>query len=128
MEFPNKKLLGHCTACGEEVIDLSKKDKRASAKFLLNYREHTIMLSNDTLMRVSVCVKCKAQLTSGDATGTAKKIVENHIKYWKNHIKEAPVGYAKYKCIHPNMDFASFIRLKEKKIREQKLLNLISNK
>ena len=74
-------LVGVCTACGTEIMDLTIKKKKQ--RRLENYREHIVELSNNTLMRVAICEKCKVKLVSGkDVQATADLILENHKFYW----------------------------------------------
>lgn len=115
-----ERMIGFCSACGAEVIDL-KKDKRA--RFLPNYRDHLVELDNNSMMRVAVCEKCKIELASGKSKKTADKILENHKTYWNNH--KAPQGFEKFKIVDSNTSKSKFFRKREKRQQEEELNKLI---
>jgi hypothetical protein len=126
--FPKDEMLGFCSSCGTKIIQLGKKPK-----FLENYKEHFISLSNQTLMRIGVCDVCKVQLVAGDAKGIAKKILDNHKEYWSNHkvktekkhIGDRPKFYNRLTIENPNTSPKDFFRKLEKDARERKELNTI---
>ena len=50
---------------------------------MTNYRDCTVELSDDTLMRIGVCQNCKALLDDeATAQATADHIMEKHIDFW----------------------------------------------
>jgi hypothetical protein len=126
-DFPKNQMLGYCSACGVKVIEVKKDGKKASAKFMTNFKEQIIELSNKTIMRVGVCDKCKEKMVSGkDPLEVAQKIIDNHIEYWKNHKREAPRGYEDLKATHPNTDLRQFLRRREKAMQEKELNKLVN--
>ena len=73
-------MVGYCSSCGAQIIDLTKQGKD---RFLPNFTQHTIELSNGTLMAVGVCSDCKVKLVGGkNVQATADTIVGNHKIYW----------------------------------------------
>lgn len=79
--------IGLCTACDTPILDLSKKGK---ARFLPNYREHEMELSNESLIRVVVCDECKDVLVSDtpEAMAMATGIIERHKVWWSENLSE----------------------------------------
>lgn len=100
-------MIGWCSSCGVQVMDLTKKGAK---RFLPNYREHYVELSDRTLMRVGVCEDCRSSLTSGpNVAKTADKILKNHKTYWKfNGRRES--AYKDLKIEDPNTDELKFRR------------------
>lgn len=123
--FPKDEMLGFCSSCGVKIISLGR-----TPKFLKNYKEHYISLSNGTLIKVGVCDICRVELVSGDSKKMAKKILENHKEYWRNRMKKTkrniPKFFEKLDVNHPNTNPRDFIRLLEKKRREKKELKAMS--
>lgn len=78
---------GKCTNCDRQVLDLTKK---GSKRFLPNYCEQEMELSNGTLMRVAVCSDCKATLVneSEEATTIANNILDRHKVWWSNNLRD----------------------------------------
>jgi len=75
-----KTTSGYCCVCGDEVVEKVKEKVRLKE----NYRQHIIKLSNWTLMRIGVCDKCHAKLTSGNKVQeTADTALANHKTYWE---------------------------------------------
>jgi hypothetical protein len=77
--------IGFCTNCDTQIFDPSQK---GHVRFLPEYNEHVIELSNESLMRVGVCSKCKDTLVRGnqDAEDMASNILERHKLWWGNHL------------------------------------------
>lgn len=85
-----KTMTGYCSCCGTRIID-------DNGKPLENYCDHTIevcfdeSLENNRLLKVGVCVACKARLVAGNKKEqTATKILANHKIYWKANKEFAP--------------------------------------
>ena len=112
LEEKMKTMVGYCSCCGIEIMDLSVKGK---AKLLPNFCENELELSNGTIMPVGVCSSCKAKLVSGKATQkTADAILANHKTYWfGKKEKERPQNFENLTVVDPNTDF---IKWKQKKI------------
>lgn len=126
--FPKDEMLGFCSSCGVKIISLGR-----TPKFLENFKEHYISLSNGTLMKVGVCDVCRVELVSGDAKKMAEKILENHKEYWKNRTKQVkfatrdiPKFFLKLEVKNPNTNPVDFIRKKEKDKREKQELKAMS--
>ena len=77
--------MGCCTNCDVQIMDMTK---RGQERFLPNYREHTIELSNLSLMRVAVCLDCKDTLTHETAQSKkiADTILDRHKVWWTNNL------------------------------------------
>lgn len=109
-------MLGKCSACGLKIIDITVNRTKASLRKLPNYHEHTIELSNGTIMNVAVCDTCKIELVSGKAKKKADEILDKHIQFWdarKKH-KDTPRGYQTLKISNPNTDLATFLKKQER--------------
>lgn len=130
--FPKDEMLGFCSSCGVKIISLGR-----TPKFLENYKEHYISLSNGTLMKIGVCDMCRVELVSGDSMKMAKKILKNHKEYWRNRTKKVkftngrilrdiPRFFEKLEVGHPNTNPRDFVRLLEKKRREKQELKAMS--
>lgn len=105
-----KTMTGYCSCCGTRIIS---DDGRP----LENYCDHTIEVSvdenieNNRLLKVGICVACKALLVAGDKKeATAKKILANHKVYWKANKRFAPEGTLTMR--NPNGSESSLIRRK----------------
>ena len=99
-------MIGWCSSCGVQVMDLTKKGAK---RFLPNYKEHYVELSDHTLMRIGICEDCRANLTSGpDVLKTAAKILKNHKTYWK--FVGLGKKYQDLKVEDPNTDEGKFRR------------------
>lgn len=108
-------MLGFCSNpdCNTQVMDLAKKGE---GRFLTNYRDHWIELSNGTIMRVGVCVNCKAKLVSGsNVRKTAEKILQKHKAYWTTD-PYAPKDFQSMEIVSPNTSEKGFM---EKRMREE---------
>lgn len=106
-----KTMTGYCSACGAQIIDLSGVRPR----LLPNYREHIIELSNETMMRVGVCVTCKGKLVSGSKVKTtANAILANHRIYWGVQ-KRRPKNFDKLTVSDPNTDEKKFNRARKER-------------
>jgi hypothetical protein len=128
--FPEKQMLGFCSACGEQVIEIKRIGRKVKAKFLPNYYEHYIELSNKTLMRIALCDKCKEYMVSGkNPKEKAQSIVNNHITYWNNNSKkkDKPKNFKNLTATNPNLSVRDFIRSREKEKQEQDMSNIITN-
>lgn len=113
-----KTMVGYCSSCGVEIIDLEAK------KFLPNYANHIIELSNGTLMQVGVCVDCKLKLVSGNKVQkTADDILKNHKIYWKDS-KDKPKDNETLTVVDPNSDSYKFHQKKILKEHEEHLKKL----
>ena len=121
-------MLGYCSACGAKIIEITIEKGKKKARFLDNYKEHIIELSNNTIMRVAVCDKCKVELVAGKSKKTANKIVENHIAYWDNKPLNSPMDYQKIICINSNTTEMDFLRKKEKQAQEIEIAKKLSIK
>lgn len=103
-----KTMVGYCTSCGVQVMDLSPaaRGKRA----LPNYCEHTIEMSDGSLLRVAVCDQCKPLLVSGDKVQeTADRILKHHKIFWQGNKKDQfgdgrPDRFDKLTVSDPNSD------------------------
>jgi len=115
-------MLGKCSACGTQVIEIKKENGKVKAKYLSNYKEHIIELSNHSIMRVAVCDKCKVELVAGKSKEIAVKIVDNHIDFWGKNKKTAPKEFASLTCVNSNTTLQDFTR-KIEKIKQEAELN-----
>ncbi len=105
-------MIGICSNCDTQVMDLNR---RGQDRFLLNYRDHIVELSNNTLMRVGVCVNCKKLLEDEKtAQETSDNILRKHKEYW-NSDEYAPIGFEDFTIIDPNTN--------EEKFAEKRKLN-----
>lgn len=131
--FPKDEMLGFCSACGERIITLGKKPR-----FLDNYREHFIELSNKTIMKVGVCADCRVSLVAGDAKGKADLILANHKEYWANRTKKTkkttgrttkmiPRFFEDLTVENPNTTPRDFRRALEKRLRGMENKQFMSN-
>ena len=107
-----KTMVGYCSCCGIEIMDLSVKGR---ARLLPNFCENELELSDGTIMPVGVCTGCKAKLVSGsEVQKTADVILANHKIYWSGkEKKERPQDFENFTVIDPNSDFNKW---KQKKI------------
>lgn len=81
-----KQMVGYCTNCGTEVMDITRS--RGKRK-LDNYREHTMEISDGSLLNVAVCDTCKSLLVSGNKVEeTSNRILKHHKIYWQENRKD----------------------------------------
>ena len=93
---------------------------RGQKRLLGNYRDHIVELSNGTLMRVGVCVNCKALLVAGSKVeDTADNILKNHKEYWNND-PYAPKGYKSLIITDSNSTEEKFMQKRAGRILEEK--------
>lgn len=90
--FMEEIKIGACTSCDKQIFDASKPK---GSRFTEEYREHTLGLSNETLMRVGVCASCKEILDSDNtkAQELANQILERHKIWWRNNLPETKQPY-----------------------------------
>ena len=113
-----KTMIGYCSSCGDQVLDLSGP----RPVMLPNFREHTIMLSDWSMMRVGVCDVCKEKLISGQNIGkTADKILKNHKTYWRGK-QSGPIGFEDMTVADPDTDTTKYRRDRAMKIHKDKKL------
>jgi len=119
LEEKMKTVVGYCTSCGVEIIDLSLK----KPKLLKNYAEHEIELSNETIMPVGVCADCKLKLISGnEVQKIADKILSNHKTYWSGkNGKERPKDWDKLTVTDPNTSYEKWYKKKILKNHSDKI-------
>lgn len=78
-----KRMVGYCTNCGTEIMDITRPRGK---KALPNYAEHTMELSDGSMLKVAVCTTCKPLLVSGSKVEeTANRILKHHKIYWEQH-------------------------------------------
>lgn len=78
-----KQMVGYCTNCGTEIMDITRPRGK---KALPNYTEHTMELSDGSMLKVAVCTTCKPLLVSGSKVQeTADRILRHHKIYWQQH-------------------------------------------
>lgn len=78
-----KQMVGYCTNCGTEIMDITRPRGK---KALPNYAEHTMELSDGSMLKVAVCTTCKPLLVSGSKVEeTANRILRHHKIYWEQH-------------------------------------------
>ena len=75
--------IGYCCHCDKPIINLKEKDPKK--RKLPAYREKTLKLSDNSLMRIAICSDCE-KIWSGEA---AEKVMLRHHKTWKREIKES---------------------------------------
>ena len=93
---------------------------RGQKRLLTNYRDHIVELSNGTLMRVGVCVNCKALLVAGlKVKETADNILKNHKAYWDGD-RYAPKGYKSPIIIDPNSTENKYMQKRADGILDEK--------
>lgn len=110
-------MLGKCSNCKTQIMDL---ELRGQKRLLTNYRDHIVELSNGTLMRVGVCVNCKALLVAGlKVKETADNILKNHKAYWEGD-QYAPKGYKSLIIIDPNSTEAKFMQKRADRTLDEK--------
>lgn len=96
-------------------------DKKGQARFLDNYRDHYFETSLG-LMRIGVCVNCKADLVTGKNTDkVAKGIMDKHVNYWKRG-KNAPQGFEKIILLDTNSSEEKVLRRRNKAELEQMIM------
>jgi hypothetical protein len=98
-------------------MDLTRKGQE---RFLVNYRDHVLEISNGTLMRVGVCQNCKELLVAGKKVKkTAEDILENCKAFWRGSDEYAPHGFEMFEVIDPNTDEDKFaLKRKNKNLEE----------
>jgi len=110
-------MLGKCSNCKTQIMDL---ELRGQKRLLTNYRDHIVELSNGTLMRVGVCVNCKALLVAGlKVKETADNILKNHKAYWDGD-RYAPKGYKSLIIIDPNSTENKYMQKRADGILDEK--------
>lgn len=74
-----KTMVGFCSSCGDDIlVSVNGKLKKKN-----NFEEHTIMLSDWSLMRVAVCTDCKKLLKKqARKQEIADTILTNHETFW----------------------------------------------
>lgn len=78
-----KQMVGYCTNCGTQIIDITRPRGK---KALPNYAEHTMELSDGSMLKVAICTTCKPLLISGSKVKeTADRILRHHKIYWQQH-------------------------------------------
>lgn len=111
-----KTMVGYCTNCGIEVMDITRARGK---KKLDNYREHTLEMSDGSLLTVAVCDECKSLLVSGKKVEeTADRILKHHKIYWQENERDdhgdgRPNRFDKLTVSDPNSDI---IKNRTKKI------------
>jgi hypothetical protein len=91
--------VGCCSYCDVKIFDVKKRTQekvvRMAKRKLPEYREHTFELSNESLMRVGVCQKCKDVLVEGssDAEVIAEAILNRHKEWWKKNEKKEHIPF-----------------------------------
>lgn len=102
-----KTMSGFCCVCGDEIVVKVKGRNKLGE----NFRHHIIKLSNNTLMRIGVCDKCHAKLTSGNKVQeTSDTALANHKTYWANNPKWSPNDYQNLTVTDPNSNLSKFKR------------------
>ena len=102
-------MLGKCSNCKTQIMDLELRGRK---RLLDNYRDHIVELSNGTLMRVGVCVNCKALLVAGlKVKDTADNILKNHKDYWEKD-SHAPDGFKSLIITDSNTSEDKFMKKK----------------
>ncbi len=103
-------------------MDLTQKGAK---RFMTNYRDHEIEVGDAdgrplSIMRVAVCVNCKALLTSGKKVqDTADAILKKHKDYWREHPEEFSEStgqvfdFETFTVTDPNTDLAKHKKKKE---------------
>jgi len=108
-------MIGKCSNCDTQVMDLNR---RGQDRFLSNYRDHIVELSNNTLMRVGVCQNCKALLEDEKtAQEVADNILKKHKDYWNND-EYAPIGFEDFTIIDQNTNEDKFAKKRELNTKE----------
>lgn len=83
--------------------------QRGSKRIMTNYRDHWLELSSG-LMRVAVCVNCKAKLmSSAEGKQIAEQILEKHKDFWRSDIN-APKGFEEFQIIDHNSSEEKYLR------------------
>lgn len=111
-----EKMVGYCSSCGADIFTSTSGKRRP----LPTYREHTIGLTDGTLMKVGVCSECKLSLVSGaNVLKTAKKIIANHKIYWRKS-KDKPAAFEDVDVDDPNTNYRRFKQARDHKENERK--------
>ena len=119
LEDKMKTMAGFCCVCGDHIFEkVNGKYKKKDT-----YRDHILKLSNGTLMRIGVCDKDHAKLTSGNKVqATAKTVIDNHKIFWDNSPKWAPKNHQTITVTDPNTNLSKFKREKllekDKKVKK----------
>ncbi len=134
-------MIGKCTSCNKAIMTLKSlkslkalkalkakevKEANKNNKWLKLdiYREHTLELSNNTLMRVAVCIDCKVKLVSSNLVkNIGNTILKKHKEYWKNQ-KDKPKGFEKFTVVDYNTNFSKFRQKQQIRKHEQHLERL----
>lgn len=113
-------------------MDMTQKGVK---RFMTNYRDHELEIGDKdgrplSIMRVAVCVNCKALLTAGGKVqATADTILKNHKEYWNQHPEEfsssggQTFDFETFTVSDPSTDFSKHRKSKddfEQKERETK--------
>lgn len=113
-----KTMVGYCTNCGVEVMDITRARGK---KKLDNYREHTMEMSDGSLLSVAVCEECKTLLVTGDKVQeTAERILKHHKIYWQENSKDdhgdaRPSRFDKITISDPS---SNILKVRSKKVSE----------
>lgn len=103
-------------------MDLTQKGLK---RFMTNYRDHELEIGAEdgrplSIMRVAVCVNCKALLAAGDKVQvTADTILKHHQEYWRQHPEEFSTSngqsfdFEKFTVSDPSTDFSKHRQKKE---------------
>lgn len=107
--------LTNCYSCDKQIIKVLNKDGVKKIKIKENFREHTIELSNNTIMRVAVCKECKEILMTEAGKEKVDIILAKNKLHWSKGRKINKGNFDKLTVINTNITKRKFLKRKANK-------------